>query len=85
MDNQQKPDELNINVKSQDGNIICFKLKKNTQLKKLIDSYCNKNGLHPKSVRFIFEGERIKDTDTPEGLGMENGDEIDAMIEQHGG
>jgi small ubiquitin-related modifier len=80
-----KPDELNINVKSQEGNVICFKLKKTTLLKKMIESYCSKNGLHPKSVRFIFEGERIKDSDTPESLGMDDGDEIDAMVEQHGG
>ena len=80
-----KSDELNINVKSQEGNVICFKLKKTTLLKKMIENYCNKNGLHPKSVRFIFEGERIKESDTPELLGMEDGDEIDAMVEQHGG
>ena len=31
--------------------------------------------------RFIFDGERIKDDDTPDGLEMENGDEIDVMVE----
>ena len=51
----------------------------------MIDSYCNKFGLHSKSVRFIYEGERIKENDTPELLGMEDGDEVDAMVEQHGG
>ena len=35
--------------------------------------------------RFIFDGERLKDEDTPEKLEMENGDEIDAMVEQTGG
>ena len=78
-------EELNINVKSQEGTVICFKLKKTTQMKKMIDSYCQRNGYHSKSVRFIYEGERIKETDTPAALGMEDGDEIDAMIEQHGG
>lgn len=78
-------DELSINVKSQEGNIICFKLKKTTLLKKMIDAYCTKFGLQPKSIRFIFEGERVKENDTPEKLGIEDGDEIDAMIEQHGG
>ena len=38
-------DELNINVKSQEGTIICFKLRKTTQLKKMIESYCQRNGV----------------------------------------
>ena len=35
--------------------------------------------------RFIFDGERIKDSDSPKTLEMENGDEIDVMVEQVGG
>mmetsp|Transcript_688 Transcript_688/g.681 ORF Transcript_688/g.681 Transcript_688/m.681 type:complete len:91 (+) Transcript_688:23-295(+) len=85
MGDRVNSEELNINVKSQEGTVICFKLRKTTQLKKMIESYCQRNGYHPKSVRFIYEGERIKDTDTPGSLGIEDGDEIDAMIEQHGG
>ena len=37
------------------------------------------------TCRFIFDGERIKETDTPTSLEMENGDEIDVMVEQTGG
>ena len=33
----------------------------------------------------FFDGERIKDDDTPDTLEMENGDEIDVMVEQTGG
>ena len=39
----------------------------------------------PNTWRFIFDGERIKETDSPESLEMENGDEIDVMVEQVGG
>lgn len=81
----ENKEELNINVKSQEGTVICFKLRKTTQLKKMIESYCQRNGYHSRSVRFIYEGDRVKETDTPATLGMEDGDEIDAMIEQHGG
>lgn len=42
---KDKGDELNINVKSQEGNVICFKLRKTTPLKKMIDSYCTRNGV----------------------------------------
>ena len=38
--------ELSLTVKAQDGNVICFKLKKNTVLKKLMDSYCQRHGVN---------------------------------------
>ena len=50
-----------------------------------MESYCSRVNIPRQSCRFIFEGETIKDGDTPESLKMEDGDEIDAMIEQHGG
>ena len=36
-------------------------------------------------MRFLFDGERLRDTQTPKELSMENGDEIDVVIEQVGG
>ena len=76
---------INIRVKDQNSMTLCFKLKRNTKLKKLMDNYCTRQGYMPTSVRFIYEGETIKESDTPETLNMEDGDEIDAMIEQQGG
>ena len=78
-------EQLNIKVKAQDGTEIFFKIKKSTQLKKLMDAYCQRQGLSNNQCRFIFDGERIKDDDTPDNLEMENGDEIDVMVEQTGG
>jgi small ubiquitin-related modifier len=37
------------------------------------------------NVRFLFDGERVHETQTPKDLNMENGDEIDVVIEQVGG
>ena len=76
---------INIKVKAQDGTEIYFKIKRSTALKKLMDAYCQRQGLGQNQCRFIFDGERIKDDDTPDGLEMENGDEIDVMVEQTGG
>lgn len=50
-----------------------------------METYCNRNGFPKDSVRFVFEGNTIKDNDTPESLKMNEGDEVDALIEQHGG
>lgn len=37
------------------------------------------------NVRFLFDGERLHEAQSPKELGMENGDEIDVVIEQVGG
>ena len=84
-DGAQKDVHINIKVKAQDGTEIYFKIKRTTQLKKLMDAYCQRQGLASNQCRFIFDGERIKDDDTPDNLEMENGDEIDVMVEQTGG
>lgn len=47
--NDLKQAEINLTVKAQDGNVICFKLRKNTSLKKLMDTYCHRNG-----VKYLF-------------------------------
>ena len=41
--------------------------------------------LNVNNVRFLFDGERLHETQTPKDLNMENGDEIDVVIEQVGG
>ena len=37
---QGKEQHINIKVKAQDGTEIFFKIKRSTQLKKLMDAYC---------------------------------------------
>lgn len=37
------------------------------------------------NVRFLFDGERLHETQTPKSLSMETGDEIDVLVEQVGG
>lgn len=76
---------LTLKVKSQDGIETYFKIKRNTQLRKLMESFCTRQGINQSTVRFLFDGERVLDESTPEALGMEDGDEIDAMVEQTGG
>jgi small ubiquitin-related modifier len=34
-------------------------------------AYCQKKGLDQGSIRFLYEGQRINDDDTPQGLDME--------------
>ncbi|CAJ1005985.1 putative Ubiquitin-2 like Rad60 SUMO-like/Ubiquitin family [Leishmania naiffi] len=77
--------QISLKVVNADGAEMFFKIKRGTQLKKLIDAYCKKQGISRGSVRFLFDGAPIDESKTPEDLGMEDDDVIDAMVEQTGG
>ncbi|XP_017373826.2 small ubiquitin-related modifier 1-like [Cebus imitator] len=49
----------------QDSSEIHFKVKMTTHLKKLKESYCQRQGVPMNSLRFLFEGQRIADNHTP--------------------
>jgi hypothetical protein len=44
---------------------VHFKIKRTTQLRKLMDAYCERQGKQPGTVRFMFEGERLNENQTP--------------------
>jgi len=86
---QQKPEgeqseHLNIKV-TDNNNEVFFKIKRTTQLKKLMDAFCDRQGKSPQSVRFLFEGVRVNPTDNPESLEMQDGDTLEVHQEQIGG
>ena len=41
----ENPEHINLKVMGQDGNIVQFKIKKHTALKKLMATYCERAGL----------------------------------------
>ena len=59
--------------------MVHFKIKRHTKLKKLMEAYCLRQGLVLAQVRFLFDGARLRDTQTPDELDMEDDDVIDAM------
>lgn len=79
------PEHINLKVMGQDGNIVQFKIKKHTALKKLMSTYCERAGLALQTIRFSFDGTRINESDTPKGLDMEDGDTIEVFQQQSGG
>ncbi|KAI0795869.1 ubiquitin-like protein [Abortiporus biennis] len=76
---------INIKVVTQTGEEVFFKIKRNTKLSKLQGAYANKVGKDVGSIRFLYDGNRVNDTDTPASLDMEDNDTIDVMVEQVGG
>ncbi len=82
---EKAPTQLSVKVVDQEGNDLFFKIKKNTSLKKVMDAYCERQGKTRGLVRFLFEGHRIQDNDTPDTLELEDGDMIQVFLEQQGG
>ncbi|XP_052179046.1 small ubiquitin-related modifier 1-like [Diospyros lotus] len=76
---------INLKVKGQDGSEVFFRIKRSTQLKKLMNAYCDRQSVEFNSIAFLFDGRRLRAEQTPEELEMEDGDEIDAMLHQTGG
>ncbi|KAI4307966.1 hypothetical protein L6164_031090 [Bauhinia variegata] len=75
---------INLKVKGQDGNEVFFRIKRSTQLKKLMNAYCDRQSVDFNSIAFLFDGRRLRAEQTPDELEMEDGDEIDAMLHQTG-
>ena len=61
----QPTEHLNIKV-TDNNNEVFFKIKRTTQLKKLMDAFCERQGKSPQTVRFLFDGERVQSDDTPD-------------------
>ncbi|KAJ3806523.1 small ubiquitin-related modifier [Lentinula lateritia] len=76
---------INVKVVSSSGEEVFFKIKRVTPLRKLLGAYATKVGKEPHTIRFLYDGARINDSDTPESLEMEDNDTIDVMVEQVGG
>ncbi|KAK5864338.1 hypothetical protein PBY51_015588 [Eleginops maclovinus] len=69
----------------QDSSEIHFKVKMTTHLKKLKESYSQRQSVPESTLRFLFEGQRIADNQTPKELGMEDEDVIEVYQKQTGG
>uniref|UniRef100_A0A1D1ZJ33 Small ubiquitin-related modifier n=1 Tax=Anthurium amnicola TaxID=1678845 RepID=A0A1D1ZJ33_9ARAE len=81
----QSSAHINLKVKGQDGNEVFFRIKRSTQLRKLMNAYCDRQSVDFNSIAFLFDGRRLRGEQTPDELEMEDGDEIDAMLHQTGG
>ncbi|GFY99383.1 small ubiquitin-like modifier 1 [Actinidia rufa] len=84
-DKKPTDQHINLKVKGQDGNEVFFRIKRSTQLRKLMTAYCDRQSVELSSIAFLFDGRRLRAEQTPDELEMEDGDEIDAMLHQTGG
>jgi len=80
----EQPEHLNIKV-TDNNNEVFFKIKKKTELGKLMQAFCDRQGKSIQSCRFLFDGQRVTAQDTPETLDMADGDTLEVHQEQIGG
>lgn len=66
----EQTEHLNIKV-TDNNNEVFFKIKRSTQLKKLMNAFCERQGKDPKTVRFLFEGTRVTENDTPDTVSFQ--------------
>merc|ERR1712055_823955 len=76
---------IKLKVVGQDSNEIHFRVKQTTQMGKLKKSYSERVGVPVTGLRFLFDGRRINDDETPKALEMEQDDVIEVYQEQTGG
>lgn len=62
-------EHLNIKV-TDNNNEVFFKIKRSTKLEKLMNAFCERQGKTMTSVRFLFEGQRVQPTDTPDTVSL---------------
>lgn len=52
---------------------------------KVFQTYAQRKGMQVSSLRFLLDGDRIKEDQTPKMLEMEDQDQIDCVLDQVGG
>ncbi|XP_062079594.1 small ubiquitin-related modifier 1-like [Humulus lupulus] len=77
--------QITLKVKGQDDCELSFKMKRTAPLEVLMKRYCEEMYLDIKSLVFLYDGRYVKPFHTPEKLGMEEDDLIDAMLHMNGG
>jgi len=80
----QQSEHLNIKV-TDNNNEVFFKIKRSTKLEKLMNAFCERQGKDMKTVRFLFDGVRVRAEDSPDTLDMSDGDTLEVHQEQIGG
>ena len=54
-------------------------------MEKVFNAYAQRRGVAAGSLRFLLDGTRVTGDQTPKMLELEDGDQVDAVLEQVGG
>ncbi|XP_072950523.1 uncharacterized protein [Typha angustifolia] len=62
-----------------DGNDLYFRINRSAQLRNLMNVYCKRQSLDFNSISFLLDGRKLHWDQTPDEVGMEDGNEIEVM------
>lgn len=76
---------INLHIVFGTDDEITMKVTPTILLSKVFVAFCARKSVPPKSLRFMFDGMRLRDLQTPNSAGLEDGDQIHAMLDLTGG
>ncbi|XP_065845427.1 small ubiquitin-related modifier 2-A-like [Oscarella lobularis] len=79
-------DHINLIVTFENGPCteVHFKMRKTASFKKLMLAFSDRQGIQRNTLRFLFDGRRIAENDTPANLEMEQEEDTEGVtIEAH--
>ncbi|CAB4316056.1 unnamed protein product [Prunus armeniaca] len=82
---KEEDDAILLKIQSQQHPDISYMTSPSLPLGHVLRDYCRRFYLHYEAVRFLYDGKRVREKDTPEQHEMENEDVIDAMLDQIAG
>jgi small ubiquitin-related modifier len=81
----QPSKKLAVRFASSDGSLITFSIKDSMLMRKLMDAYEKKRGVDAGVFKYTLNGEIINPDSTIADVGIQDNDQIDAMMAQTGG
>ena len=77
--------KLLLRLTNAKGYEVSMMVKSSVQMEKIRKTYCKSMAIPSNAVQLIFEGDNLKDGDTPEALHMEDGDIVEVSDELQDG
>ncbi|KAK4386216.1 Small ubiquitin-related modifier 1 [Sesamum angolense] len=57
--------KIALSIKSQDGDEVYYRFPRDKKLQHLLSSYCKQKKLNYDAIAFVYDGKRIKASNTP--------------------
>ena len=81
----RQDDFVMINVRMQNGSVTKFRMRGGSPMFKLMEAFCARHNLLRDQIRFLYDGVRVRDDETPDSLDMDDEDTVDVFLFQVGG
>ena len=75
-------EHLNIKV-TDNNNEVFFKIKRSTKLEKLMNAFCDRQGKQLSTVRFLFDGQRVRPEDSPDTVSFPSYRKTSSAVSTH--